>query len=488
MTGTTTTGGGGHYEQDSTTVDRSTVCTVYTRTVQQLKDEMEQVNPVAMSGAATAWYSAAGQLGELANNLLTQAGTPLAKAWVAPSSTKAQEQLQLAQATARELANVCMQMAHAMDYSEKVATWYKEHQPQASLVDQAGAALSPAVSSLVDSALNDAAGQHLTNFMQRYREVVTDALPPQVQEKLLVPTSPTDSGVTGSHAGAVGSTAAPTIPGGGPSGGPQVSSGSGGPHATDPGTLGGGGAGPGGPGTGLSGGSGGLPGGSVTAGGSGPGGLGQLGAGSGSGVGAPGSGSSVGLPGSITGGGVDPYGATSQLAGGGPGGGIGSSLASGFGSGVPGSGIGGGIGSGIAGPGAGLPGSYGAGPGFGGAGLGGGIGGGLGGGVGGPRLGGIGGGLGGGGRFGGSLAGGPGGGPLGGAALAGEEEGAALGARGVAGGGAAAGAQGRAGVGPMMAGQGAGSEGGDRERSTWLSEDDDVWGGNGPAAPPLITG
>ena len=26
----------------------------------------------------------------------------------------------------------------------------------------------------------------------------------------------------------------------------------------------------------------------------------------------------------------------------------------------------------------------------------------------------------------------------------------------------------------------------ERERSTWLTEEDDVWGGDGDAAPPLI--
>jgi hypothetical protein len=40
---------------------------------------------------------------------------------------------------------------------------------------------------------------------------------------------------------------------------------------------------------------------------------------------------------------------------------------------------------------------------------------------------------------------------------------------------------------PMGAGHGAG--GGDEEeheRTTWLTEDEDVWGANGDAAPPVI--
>jgi hypothetical protein len=38
-----------------------------------------------------------------------------------------------------------------------------------------------------------------------------------------------------------------------------------------------------------------------------------------------------------------------------------------------------------------------------------------------------------------------------------------------------------------MGGHGGSGEGEEeRERSTWLTEDDDVWGGDGDAAPPVI--
>jgi uncharacterized protein YukE len=90
--------------------------------------------------------------------------------------------------------------------------------------------------------------------------------------------------------------------------------------------------------------------------------------------------------------------------------------------------------------------------------------------------GGLGGGLGGdpmGGAAGGGLAGGPG--ALGGA-------GGGLGA-GAGAGGAGAGMAGR-GMMPMMGGHGQGEK--ERERSTWLTEDEDVWGGDGDAAPPMI--
>jgi len=471
---------GGTYDAATTTVDKSTVCSVYTRTWQQLKDELAQVNPDAIGGASTAWYSAAGDLGDLANRLMTQAGTPLAEAWKGEASTKAQEQLQLAQATARALANVCMQMAHAMDYSSQVATWYKTHAPEPSGTQEGVvtgvSALSPALGQVVDAKLNtaldDAAGQHLTNFMQRYREVLTDALPPEVQEKLLVPSAPAEVPVSQWVAPGTGGTGAPTIPGGGSAPGPtRVDAPGGGPHALDPNSLSNGstsGAPDGAGGSGAPGGGGG-----VTA-GVGPGGVGSGGVGSG-GVG------------SVAGGGVDPYGASSQLAGGGTAGGIGSTLA---GPGAVG-GVGGGIGSGLGSSGLGSSG-------LGSSGLGTGIAG-LGGGIAGPALGGPGttglrgGGLGGIGRgglgagLGRAGVGAPGsglvGGPLAGG-LAAEEQGA-LGAAGARGGAAG---QGRGGASPMMGGQGTGQQEEQRERSTWLTEDDDVWGGDGQVAPPLITG
>jgi uncharacterized protein YukE len=97
---------------------------------------------------------------------------------------------------------------------------------------------------------------------------------------------------------------------------------------------------------------------------------------------------------------------------------------------------------------------------------------------------------------GGGLAGGPGGGfggdPLG-SAGAGGLNGAGPGGLGPgvggglgAGAGAGAGGAGMAGRGmmPMAGGHGQGEK--ERERSTWLTEDEDVWGGDGDAAPPLI--
>jgi hypothetical protein len=105
-----------------------------------------------------------------------------------------------------------------------------------------------------------------------------------------------------------------------------------------------------------------------------------------------------------------------------------------------------------------------------------------------------GGGLGGGGMggdpFGAGAGGGLGGGP-GGLGSAGAGLGAGAGGLGAGAGGLGAGAgangMGAAGRGMMpMGGAGHGQGEKERERSTWLTEDEDVWGADGDAAPPLI--
>jgi hypothetical protein len=139
----------------------------------------------------------------------------------------------------------------------------------------------------------------------------------------------------------------------------------------------------------------------------------------------------------------------------------------------------------------------------------GGIPGGPGGGPGGPDLpgGGVGGGPGGlgsdlasmpgGGGGGGVPSGMPGGGAgLGGGApggMPGGAPGAGLGSAGGPGAFPGAGAFGKGGMGggmpmgmPMGAGAGGGGNDNERERSTWLTEDEDVWGGNDDTAPPVI--
>jgi hypothetical protein len=172
-------------------------------------------------------------------------------------------------------------------------------------------------------------------------------------------------------------------------------------------------------------------------------GLGTGGTGSGLPGGGLGSGGTGGGLGSGGTGGFSPYDPGSQLAGGGGLGGLGSGH-----TGLGGGGLGsGGVGSGLGGGGLGTgPGGIGSGTGAGGAGT---LGSGAG--RGGP----------------GSGAGGPGSG------------GPGAGGRGSAGAGGVGGA-------PMHGG-GQGDED-ERERSTWLTEDEDVWGGNTDVPPPVIGG
>jgi hypothetical protein len=182
-----------------------------------------------------------------------------------------------------------------------------------------------------------------------------------------------------------------------------------------------------------------------------------------------GGGGGAGLPG-----GPDPFGSGGAGGGAGagdpgfPGGGAGGAgdVGDPFGNGGLGSGAGGGFGGG-AGSDFGNP--YDAGSALAGGGAGGGLGGGLGGGAGG----GIGA---------GGLGGVPGGGVGAGGAGAGRG-GAGAGARG-AGSGAGGSGAGAGRGGGMHGGQEGGEE--DRERTTWLTEDDDVWGGDTDAPPPVI--
>jgi hypothetical protein len=129
------------------------------------------------------------------------------------------------------------------------------------------------------------------------------------------------------------------------------------------------------------------------------------------------------------------------------------------GSALAGSGVGSGIDSGLGGPGAGS--------GIGSGGIGGGPGSGLGGGP-------------------GSAGGVAGGAP--GSLLAGGRGGAGRGGGGLAGGGAGAGGSAAGRNAAPMHGGGEGGDEEERQRSTWLTEDEDVWGGATNAPPPVIDG
>ncbi|MGI8762162.1 MAG: hypothetical protein ACR2LF_12885 [Jatrophihabitantaceae bacterium] len=240
--------------------------------------------------------------------------------------------------------------------------------------------------------------------------------------------------------------------------------------------------------------------------GPGPGGIGPGPAGPGPGGFGPGPGGHVPAPGSYGPGGFGPApggGHVPSPGGFGPGGvGPGGYGPGGIGPGAygPGGGGLGGYGPGGIGPGAHLPSPGGFGPGpsgdtgstlagyNGGAGIGGGAGGGVGGfGPGGAGVGGLGagGGVGAGGLGAGGLGAGAGGVGSSATGLGSGAAGEAGGVVGVGPGGAGAGAPG-GGRGMMVPMHGAGQGGDDeRERTTWLEEDADVWGG-GSAPPGLI--
>jgi hypothetical protein len=409
------------------TVIRKTVGSYsYERTVYQVQQEFSQLDPQAIGDACNGWKRAADELFMLADDLKSQIAVPLNAAWSSPASPAAQQQLQVAEATARALANDCMQMAHATDYAARYAEWYQKNLP--SYAEAIGSSVKGMVTSGPSgaSAGAEAAVTHMANLLNRYNEVI-QILPSSVRASLVTVTPGQDVNIIdgGGSGSGVGSTHAPSI----------------------------GADGSGAPGAGHS---------SVPASGVSPGGHSISAPGLGSDTGStfgPGSGSATSGLGS--GGAADPYTAGSSLAGSGLGGGL-----SGFDSntlGSAGSGVGGAGGLG-AGPGAGLLGAGGLGAG------------GLASGVG---VGGLG-------------AGRPGAGVGGVGSLAGQATGGPAGVRGL--GGPWAGASGE-GVGARSGGMlplnGAGGHGEgeeERERSTWLMEDDDVWGTGGDAPPPVITG
>ncbi|HEV7205610.1 MAG TPA: hypothetical protein VGN18_13455 [Jatrophihabitans sp.] len=372
----------------------------YSGTYDEIKNEFNQLNPAPINVACTAWSKLASHLGTVANDLKATAGTPLHEAWESRTSPDAQQQLQLAQATAQALADQCMQMARATDWAYQYAQWYKAHVPGDGLITTSSDA--------------DAINQHRVALLSRYNEVIGYCIPSQVQSSLVQNNAPY---VAEFHA----------TPGPGPGPGPMGPGPGPGPGMTpvapippthpipphhvnpppphEPGPTG---PGPIGPGPGP-----------------GPLGPGPLGPGPGPG---PGSGCNPHalptLDNSSALAGFDP-------SGGGAGGGLGAGGASGLGAA---SGLGGG-GLGSGGPGAG---GLGAGSASGLAGSGAGMG-------------------------------------------AGAGSGGSIGAAG----GVAGGAGGRPGTMMPMHGSGQGSDD-ERERSTWLAEDDDIWGADD--APPGVIG
>ncbi len=404
-----------------TTVRKTVASYTYQRSVHEVHQEFDQLDPQSIGEACRAWKRAADELLALADGLKSQAAAPLSAAWTSPASPAAQQQLQQAEATARALANDCMQMAHATDYAAQYAQWYKDNLP--SYTDSLATAAKGVVTGHGLTAGADAATQHLVNLLSRYNEVI-QTLPPSVRAGLV---GSDNDGFT------------PTTGGTGETGGGLPAGSLGGSTTTAPG-LGGGRVSGSGSSTGghLSD----LP---------GTGAAPSAGIGSGSSV--PGAGIGAGTSGS---GSADPYAAGSSLAGTGLGGSLSgfdpNALGSGA-SGASGAGASGGLGAGL---GAGALGATGLG------------------------AGGLAGGLGSG-RAGSGLAGAGGAGTLGAQGTGGSAAG--LSAEGAAASGAGRGT----GMMPMHGAGGHGEGEEERDRSTWLTEDDDVWGSGGDVPPPVIT-
>jgi hypothetical protein len=403
---------------DETAIRKTVQSHAYQRSVVEVHQEFDQLDPQAISDACRAWKRAADELLALAEGIKAEAAVPLSAAWNSPASPAAQQQLQQAEATVRALASDCLQMAHATDYAAQYAQWYKDNLP--SYAESLGTGVKGMVTGQGMTGAAKVAVEYLENLLTRYNEVI-QILPNSVHAQFVdsrigtftpSPLPPPDSGV--------GGTGAPTV--GGVGGFPAGA----GPSAVGHGTA--------------------VPGAHDV--GSGPAGAGPSGSG-GPGSFTTGGGHGSGPAGFGSGGLDDPYAAGSSLAGSGLGGGL-----SGFDPNALGGASVGGSQSGLgAGLGAGALGATGLGAG--------GLAGGLGAGRGGAGRAGAGG---------AGLLGGPGAGGMAGSGMAAE--------------GAVAG---RGGMVPMhgAAGHGEGEE--ERERSTWLMEDDDVWGCGGDAPPPVIT-
>jgi hypothetical protein len=409
------------------TVIRKTVASyTYRRSVYEVHQEFGEVHPEQISTACTGWKAAADELLALAEDLKARIAVPLADAWSSPSSPQAQYQLQQAEATARALAADCLQMARATDSAAQSAQWYKANLP--SYVEAVATGVKGTVTGKGLTAGAEEAVDHMVKLLHCYNEVI-QTLPaavrsPVAETGLQREDEPFTRRGSGEHGGGV--------------------FGAGGVGAAGVGRVGvGSGAGAGLPavtGSGLAGAAGSA--GVGAAQGSGGASAGGRGAGWG---GVSGAGSSV-----------DPYAARSSLAGTGLGGGVSGFDPATLGSaaGGAGSGLGGGLGAGL---GAGALGATGLGAGGVAAGLGSG-------------------------RAGTGLGTGAGSGVFGGPGAGGAGVGGVVGQSG-----SASGVGRGAGMVPLHGAGGRGEGAEERQRSSWLTEDDDVWGVDESAPPPVIT-
>ncbi|MEP7020106.1 MAG: hypothetical protein ABI808_05610, partial [Pseudonocardiales bacterium] len=225
----------------------------YSGTYGDIKREFEQLNPAPINVACTSWARLASQIGDVANNLLGTAGAPLHSAWESKTSPDAQQQLQIAQATAQALADQCMQMARATDWAFQYAQWYKDNVPGDGMFTTKADA----------NRLND----HRVALLTRYNEVIGNVIPSAVRASYVqnadsnqsnfTPTpgpGPAGPGPAGPGPGPIGPGSGPgpitppTLPPHDPTGPGPTGPGPTGPGPTGPGPTG---PGPYGPGPGV---------------------------------------------------------------------------------------------------------------------------------------------------------------------------------------------------------------------------------------------
>lgn len=150
----------------------------YDQSYDTIKSQFDAFQPAPINVAVTDWANLASRIGYVADNLMTQIGHPLNDAWESKTSPDAQRQLQMAQATARALADQCLHMARANDWAYQYAQWYKDHMPGTGMYHSIGGMLS-------DPADDNAAREHLAKFMTRYNEVIASSVPPSVQAQYM---------------------------------------------------------------------------------------------------------------------------------------------------------------------------------------------------------------------------------------------------------------------------------------------------------------
>ncbi|WP_192809731.1 WXG100 family type VII secretion target [Actinomadura rudentiformis] len=402
-----------------------------------MKQILESMQPAKVKDAGAAYTAAAAKF-ETTAGLLRSRADALAKVWKGEDAAAAQKQMQRLNATAKELDSTLSETGRALDHHANQQIEFQRTAPGGGVIP--GFTYTDATVFAAGAVIAGPAGGVMAVGGKKVADVIGDitgfwdseekALAKEHMKKLQDSTIQTNNNWMPRDV-------TTDLPYGGGNNQRWEQ-----PPRTD--------TGGGIPGGGIPGG--GIPGGGIPGGGN-PGGI--------PGGGVPGGGNPGGIPGGGNPGGIP--------GGGNPGGGI-----PGGGGGIPGGGIpgGGGGGSDLAGvpkgngPGGGIPGGgdpFGRGGGAGGGGI-------------------PGGGAGGGGIPGGGMAGAmPGAGMGGGAGRggAGTGKGSGLGKGGMRAGGMGMGA-------PMGGAGGRGGSEDENERSTWLTEDEDIWGGSDDAAPPVI--